>query len=71
MADDAHVRMREILARAEKRTLAWVAHKRPELADKSLSEVIITLRQEEREARPVRNTDSSLDSQPLIPRDRG
>jgi hypothetical protein len=52
MADDAYQKMRELLARSEKRVLAWVSVKRPDLHDKPLPQVIATLQKEERQANP-------------------
>ena len=46
MTDDAHKRLRECLARNEKRVLAWVYDKRPELRGKPLADVIASLREE-------------------------
>jgi hypothetical protein len=48
MVDDAHKRMREWLNKTEKRTLAWICDRRPELRDKPLVEVIAALRDEPR-----------------------
>jgi succinate dehydrogenase flavin-adding protein (antitoxin of CptAB toxin-antitoxin module) len=52
MADDAYQKMRELLARSEKRVLAWVSANRPDLHDKPLPQVIATLQKEERQANP-------------------
>lgn len=52
MADDAHIRLRELLAQAEKRVLAWVGKKRPDLQNKAIKDVIATLRDEDRQTRP-------------------
>lgn len=52
MADDAHIRLREVLGRAEKRVLARVGKKRPDLQNKTIQDVIATLRDEDRKARP-------------------
>ena len=47
MADDAHKRVRECLARNEKRVLAWVYERRPQLQGKPLADVIVRLREED------------------------
>jgi signal transduction histidine kinase len=64
MADDAHTKLRERMANVEKRALAWVYGRRPELKDKPLTEVIAVLRQENREVREaVQNfRDDQLDN---------
>jgi hypothetical protein len=41
-----------LLARSEKRVLAWVSANRPDLHDKPLPQVIATLQKEERQANP-------------------
>jgi hypothetical protein len=63
MADDAHIRLREVLGRAEKRVLAWVGKKRPDLKNKAIQEVIATLRDEDRKTRPQLYQDAGLDPQ--------
>jgi hypothetical protein len=46
MADDAHKRVRECLARNEKRLLGWVYERRPQLQGKPLVDVVESLREE-------------------------
>jgi hypothetical protein len=46
MTDDAHKRVRECLARNEKRVLAWVCERRPQLQGKPLADVVASLREE-------------------------
>jgi hypothetical protein len=51
MADDAHNRLRERMANVEKRAMAWIRERRPELRDKTIVEIIMILRKEEHQAR--------------------
>jgi hypothetical protein len=46
MTDDAHKRLRECLAKGEKRVLAWVYERRPQLQGKPLVDVVASLREE-------------------------
>jgi len=46
MTDDAHKRLRECLAKGEKRLLAWVYERRPQLQGKPLVDVVESLREE-------------------------
>jgi hypothetical protein len=46
MTDDARERVKESLARNEKRVLAWVYERRPQLQGKALTDVITSLREE-------------------------
>jgi hypothetical protein len=51
MADDAHNRLRERMANVEKRALAWIRERRPDLRDKTIVEIIMILGKEEHQAR--------------------
>jgi hypothetical protein len=53
MADDARTKIRERMANVEKRALAWVCAKRPDLNNKPLREVLAVLRREDRQAREL------------------
>jgi len=51
MADDAHIQLRDRMARLAKRAIARVHENRPDLRDKSLEETVRILKEEERQAR--------------------
>jgi hypothetical protein len=46
MTDDARERIRQSLARNERRVLAWIYERRPQLQGKPLVDVVASLREE-------------------------